>query len=264
MTNPLRLAEAPLVHEPLGTGEELVEDARFVLFVGPREATVQRIRLGDGDVEAALAEVRSRAPGRETTWEVATTSTPPDLLERLLALGLREAESRRAAAMVLEGDLGDPPPGIEVTRVEDVEAFKAHVTVTHEVFDRLDRLPAELDRIDREGAAQLADLRFVRYIAWVEGKPAGAATATFTPDGAILHSGSVLPWARGRGAYRALVAFRRAEAVARGTPTVVTRASAMSRPILLGLGFRELAEIRFLVDRALTVPATATATLAAA
>jgi hypothetical protein len=29
---------------------------------------------------------------------------------------------------------------------------------------------------------------------------------------------------------------------------VVTRASAMSRPILLGLGFRELAEIRFLVD----------------
>jgi hypothetical protein len=236
------------VHEPLAADEELVEDARFVLFVGPRAATVQRIRLGADEVEPALEDVRGRTPGRTTTWEVATVSTPPDLARRLLDLGLREDESRRSAAMVLEGELGPMPPGIEVTRVEDVEAFKAHVTVTHEVFGMLDRLPEELDDIDRDGAQKLADTRFVRYVAWVEGTPAGAATATFAPDGAILHSGSVLPWARGRGAYRALVAFRRAEAAARGTTTVVTRASAMSRPILLGLGFRELAEIRFLVD----------------
>ena len=249
MTDPLALAEAPLVHEPLAADEEVVEGTRFVLFVGPRAATVQRIRLGADDVEPALADVRAKAPGRTTTWEVATVSTPSDLADRLLALGAREDESRRSAAMVLEGDLGPMPPGIEVTRVEDVEAFKAHVTVTHEVFRMLDRLPEELDRIDREGAAQVADERFVRYIAWVDGRPAGAATATFAPGGAILHSGSVLPWARGRGAYRALVAFRQKEAAARGTPTLVTRASAMSRPILLGLGFRELAEIRFLVDR---------------
>jgi hypothetical protein len=248
MTDPLALAEATLVHEPLAADEEVVEDVRFVLFLGPRTATVQRIRLGAADVEPALIEVRGRASGRTTTWEVATVSTPPDLAERLAALGLREDEARRSAAMVLEGELGAPPPGIVVTRVEDVEAFKAHVGVTHEVFGMLDRLPEELERIDREGAAKLADRRFVRYLAWVDGEPAGAATATFAPGGAILHSGSVLPWARGRGAYRALVAFRQAEAVARATPTVVTRASAMSRPILLGLGFRELAEIRFLVD----------------
>ena len=248
MADPLALAEATLVHEPLAADEVVVEDARFVLFVGPRAATVQRIRLGAGDVEAALADVRRRTPGRTATWEVATVSTPPDLAERLLALGLREDEARRSAAMVLEGDLGPMPPGIEVTRVEDVEAFKAHVTVTHEVFGMADLLPEELERIDREGAAQIADERFVRYVAWVDGRPAGAATATFAPGGAILHSGSVLPWARGRGAYRALVAFRQAEAAARGTPILVTRASAMSRPILLGLGFRELAEVRFLVD----------------
>ena len=248
MSDPLELAEATLVHEPLAADEEVVEDARLVLFLGPRAATVQRIRLGADDLEMALANVRARAAGRATTWEVATVSTPPDLADRLLALGLREDESRRSAAMVLDGELGAAPPGIEVTRVEDVEAFKAHVTVTHEVFGMLDRLPEELEHVDRDGARKLADTRFVRYLAWVEGKPAGAATATFAPGGTILHSGSVLPWARGRGAYRALVAFRQAEAADRGTPTVVTRASAMSRPILLGLGFRELAEIRFLVD----------------
>src|SRR5688500_9511277 len=117
MTDPLALAEATLVHEPLAADEEVAEDSRFVLFVASRVATVQRIRLGARDVESALADVRERAPGRTTTWEVATVSTPPDLGERLLALGLREDEARRSAAMVLEGELGPMPPGIEVTRV---------------------------------------------------------------------------------------------------------------------------------------------------
>ncbi|MGH3102662.1 MAG: GNAT family N-acetyltransferase, partial [Gaiellaceae bacterium] len=58
-----------------------------------------------------------------------------------------------------------------------------------------------------------------------------------------------LPNARGRGAYRALVAARWAAAVARGTPALITQAGAMSRPILNRLGFRELAEIRIFLDR---------------
>ena len=100
----------------------------------------------------------------------------------------------------------------------------------------LDRLPEELEHIEREGAAKLADRRFVRYIAWVEGKPAGAATATFAPGGAIL-TGSVLPWARGRGAYRALVGYRRA----RRSPRGADGRYAGERDVasgLLGLGFK--------------------------
>jgi len=38
--------------------------------------------------------------------------------------------------------------------------------------------------------------------------------------------------ARGRGAYRALVAARWADAVERGTPALVTQAGAMSKPML--------------------------------
>jgi hypothetical protein len=240
-----RLAEATVLHEPLAADERLVDEERFLLFVGPTEATAQRLRLAD--VEQALADVREHAAARTTTWEVATVSTPADTAERLLELGLWEDEARRSVAMLLAADLR-PVPGVQVTRVESVDDFKAHVGITHEVFGRLDRLPAELARIDREGAEQLEDASFVRYVAHVEGRPAGAATATFAPDGVILHSGSVLPWARGRGAYRALVAFRAADAVDRGTPTVVTRAGVMSRPILRGLGFEELFQLRFLVD----------------
>jgi hypothetical protein len=45
-----------------------------------------------------------------------------------------------------------------------------------------------------------------------------------------------------------LVAARWQDAVARRTPALVTQASPMSRPILEQLGFRELCEIRILLD----------------
>ena len=50
------------------------------------------------------------------------------------------------------------------------------------------------------------------------------------------------------GAYRALVSARAAEAAARGTPTVVTHAGRMSRPILDRLGFEAVARIDRLLD----------------
>ncbi len=57
-----------------------------------------------------------------------------------------------------------------------------------------------------------------------------------------------MPAARGRGAYRALVLARYADAVARGTPFAATQGGPMSRPILDRLGFREVCEIRTLLD----------------
>jgi predicted GNAT family N-acyltransferase len=46
-----------------------------------------------------------------------------------------------------------------------------------------------------------------------------------------------LPSARGRGAYRALIAARWDEAVARGTPALAVQAQETSRPILERCGF---------------------------
>ena len=54
--------------------------------------------------------------------------------------------------------------------------------------------------------------------------------------------------ARGRGAYRALVAARAREAAERGTPVLVTHAGQMSRPILERLGFEPVARIDRLLD----------------
>ena len=87
------------------------------------------------------------------------------------------------------------------------------------------------------------------YLAYVDGRPVARGSAAFGERGVTLFGGSTLPEARGRGAYRAVVAARWEDAVARGTPLLVTQAGPMSRPILGRLGFREVCEIRILVDR---------------
>lgn len=94
----------------------------------------------------------------------------------------------------------------------------------------------------------LADKTFVRYVARIDGEPAGAATATVTPAGLMLHSGSTLERLRGRGVYSALVAHRYREAMDRGTPHLVTRAGPMSKPIVAKLGFRVSGVPHFMVD----------------
>ena len=68
------------------------------------------------------------------------------------------------------------------------------------------------------------------------------------PAAGALMGGAVAPWARGRGAYRALVRARWDASAARGVPRLVTSAGAMSRPVLEGLGFRRIGEVRLLRD----------------
>jgi GNAT superfamily N-acetyltransferase len=182
---------------------------------------------------------------------VADTAQPDDLAERLVDLGAFPARSVTDASATVMALRTAPAPGpreVGVRRVTTVEDFRRYVTITHEVFNRLHLLPAELERIGRDGVRDVADTRFVRYLAEADGEPVAAASATFAPAGVILHAGSTLPAARGRGAYRALVRARWDDAVAHGTPALVTRAGAMSRPILERLGFEPLGAIRLLDD----------------
>lgn len=96
------LAENPNVHQAPAPGRELVRDprGRFAVYLTPgtsaRCATVQRVRLAAKDVEAALAEIRALlcARGREgAEWELGESSEPPDLVHRLLDLGLRRVQA---------------------------------------------------------------------------------------------------------------------------------------------------------------------------
>lgn len=250
-----RLAEAPTCFEVVGPNEELVDCPDCVIFLADgtdaRSCSVQRLRFERDTIESTVSRVRQiiREKGRlHATWEVLSSVHPPSTIDRLLSLGMKRSTPPFAAIMALSAEPPPANPEVVIVPVDTIEEFQTHVTITHEVFGMLDQLPEELKRIESDGARKLADRSFVRYVARVDGVPAGAATATFTTAGVMLHTGSTLPRFRQRGVYSAMVRHRWFEAVSRGTPHLITRAGPMSRPILRKLGFQELAEVHFLVD----------------
>ena len=133
-----------------------------------------------------------------------------------------------------------PPPDVEVRRAETPEERLASSRIAAVAFG---------GPVPTEPPPPSDDANNVVYLAFVDGTPVARASASFGRRAVSLFGGSTLPEARGHGAYRALVAARWQDAVDRGTPVLVTQASPMSRPILARLGFREVCEIRILLDK---------------
>lgn len=247
------LAENANTHTPLGPDEERIVTDRYVVWLGrgaaPAWNVVQRLRLGEGSVEDAVDEVHDllRARGRTAcTWEVADSATPPDLVERLLALGLRPDAEPYAVGMVLRRPpLGGRPEGVEVRAAATRAEVVAGVRIAGEAFGMA---PGDVEETAARAAADPVDPTSVTYLAYLAGEPAARATAISTEHGVLLFGGATLAGARGRGLYRALVWARWEDAVARGTPVLVTHAGAMSRPILERLGFEQVCGIHVLLD----------------
>ncbi len=243
----LELAENANTYTPLAPGDERIVEDRYVLWMGRGERwnVAQRFRFDAGELDDVRREIHAhvRARGRTScSWEVGTHATPPDLVDRLRELGLVGDEpDDYAVGMVL--DSPPPftvPPGIEVRRAESPDDYRAASEIAAIAFGgpvAADDTPVEPDT---EGLAT--------YLAFADGRAVARATAAFSEHGVALFGGATLPDGRGRGAYRALVAARWADAVAAGTPLLVTQAGKMSRPILRRLGFREVCEIWMLVD----------------
>ncbi|HET7130346.1 MAG TPA: hypothetical protein VFJ93_14835 [Gaiellaceae bacterium] len=243
----LELAENANTYTPLGPHDERIVTDRYVLWLGPGKEpgwnVAQRFRFEPDELDEVRAEIHEHVRGRgrsACSWEVGTHARPPGLVDRLHALGLVDDEpTPLAIGMVLSEPPAPSPADVLVRRVETDDEFYEAERIAAIAFGG----PPPPRR------AYEPDPNNTIYLAYVEGKPVARGSASFGERGATLFGGSTLPEARGRGAYRALVAARWDDAVARGTPVLVTQAGPMSRPILGRLGFRELCEIRILVDR---------------
>jgi len=247
----LGLAEDANSYTPLSPGSERIVEDRFILWLGRGESpawnVAQRFRLSPGNVEAAMDDIHEllRARGRKAcTWEVGSSATPGDLPARLLALGLVPDREPLAIGMVLTEPPAAASADVEVRRAETREDLREHALIAGEAFG----MSGDDVELGAEHAWAGRSETNAVYLAYLDGVPVATATATFTEWGAVLNAGSTRESARGRGAYRALVAARWEDAVARGTPALVTQAGAMSRPILERLGFREVCEIRIFLD----------------
>jgi GNAT superfamily N-acetyltransferase len=229
---------------------EAIDRGELVYIAGMRNATVHRLR--SSDIAAALAWTRAesqRRSLREVEWWLGWSARPPDARARLLELGLVPDDVPTLTGMTCSVA---PPEvaGVEVRRVETMAEYEATIEIDWEVWqlgeeERASRRAVEIGRwepVQRSGVVH-------HYAAFVDGERVGFGRAIDMVGGVGLLGGAVLPHARGRGAYRALVRARWEHAAERGTPLLVVQAGAMSGPVLARLGFESHGELSLLVDR---------------
>jgi GNAT superfamily N-acetyltransferase len=245
------LAEDTAAHVLPRPGFETIDRADFFFEAGRHRASMQRLRLGD--VDAAVAWARAQCAGRKIgrcEWWVGWSATPADLAERLGSLGfVPDDEEATLTGMSIDRE---PPsaPHVDVRRIETLEQQLAALEVDWDVWgladeERASRRAYEHERFDPNGTVH-------HFAAYEDGRPVGFGRAIDMDAGVALMGGAVLPAARGRGVYRALVHARWQHATARGTPLLVVQAGHMSEPVLTGLGFRTHGVLRLLVDPAVS------------
>ena len=243
------VAEYPNSFGPLGPGSERLETPRYTLCLGAGSTwnTVQRQRFPLDQLDQVLDEVRAalRDRGRtKTQWEVGT-SAPPGLVDALLERGLRPDKDPYAVALVLTHKPPAMRPGLAARRVKTLEELEAACEVQWEAFgaspDEIAEARTLLPTLFRESTT-------LRHAVWFHGRIVSTGTASPTEHGLLLYGRATLRDARGRGAYRALIRARWDDAVALGTPALITQGGSMSRPILERLGFERVGEVHMLVD----------------
>ena len=224
----------------------------YVLTSGNSGANVNRIRLRDHEVEGALDAVRNRIAGERLercTWWCGSLTTPDDLDQRLLALGLvPDEDAPTLRAMVLD-HAPSGEPRAEVRRVETSEDFRTAMAVDMDATNPPPPVRARREAMMDQLWTQSVESGAVHYLGFVDGVPAAMARAYYVEGATLLRGAATLPAYRGLGVYTALVHARWREAAARGTPRLVVQAGPMSRSILEKVGFETLGEIALLVDR---------------
>jgi GNAT superfamily N-acetyltransferase len=243
------LAEDTAVHLLPRAGVDQIDRGDYFFEAGALRAAVHRIRLGD--VEAAVAWTREQCRGRGARtleWWVGWHAEPADLGERLLALGLEPDDPPVLSGMT---STTAPPPGpdeVEIRLIETIDEQLAALEIDWDVWgtsedERVRRRQVERGRFEALRAVSQ------HYAAYLDGRLVGFGRGEFMDRGIALMGGAVLPEARGRGVYRALVHARWEHAVRRGTPLLVVQAGPMSGPVLTGLGFESHGELHLYADR---------------
>ncbi|GAA2363760.1 N-acetyltransferase [Catellatospora methionotrophica] len=194
--------------------------------------------LSGPDLDALIARQRDyfAARGEEVEWKLRGHDLPADLPERLEAAGFAPDELE-TVIIGLAAPLAQPPvlpDGVtlrEVTARADLERIAAmeeavwHDDRSHLVYGLAKELEADphgLTIVVAEAGDEVVSAGWIRYEKGT--------------DFAGLWGGSTLEQWRGRGIYKALVAYRAVRAVERGFTYLQVDASSDSRPILERLG----------------------------
>ena len=250
-------AEDPAAFVAIGPDEERILTDRYSLTFTPGEhfwsALVGRLRFGVDEVADGVAEIRGLVADRGRTaaaWTVGPSATPDGLLELLVAMGMKSESDEGSLILVLT----EPPQAQAAPfEVRLVTSYADHVAAI-EVANQGFAFPSE-DALDERRRARAsfqserAGGHSIRLLTLDGGRPVATGRAWLSPLGLYLGGGATIRSERRRGAMRALVARAWAEAVDRGTPTLVTLGGAMATAGLQRIGFRAVGRVWHLVDR---------------
>jgi GNAT superfamily N-acetyltransferase len=176
-------------------------------------------------------------------WRLYDHDLPPDLGARLLNAGFSVDEDSTLVIADVQAipDTVELPDQVRLVPVEDEAGVDELIAVHEEVFG------TDHSQLRRSILAQLEQSPSVTamVLAMVDDKAVSSARIEFLParQFASLWGGGTLPEWRGRGIYRALVAYRARIAASRGYPYLYVNSSCESRPILERLGFKAVSSI---------------------
>ena len=231
---------------PDGSGALIEAGCHVVRWVGAGDRGWSGIAwsgLDEADADGVIAEQVAcfAARGEKFEWKLYDYDRPPGLARRLAAAGF-VAEGQESllvaevSAVPAEVAL---PPGVRLLPVTGEAGVGLLIDVHERVFG------TDHSRLRRSLLAQLRDCPEVTamVVAMAGDRPVCSARIEFLPGTsfASLWGGGTLPSWRGRGIYRALVAYRAQLAAARGYRYLYVDASPESQPILARLGFSQLA-----------------------
>lgn len=246
------LAVHPFRDLPLPPSMKRFSLGGAMLTINPFPMAQVAFPTGD-DLDVAAAVEATRAIAREHEKDTIAWWIAPEhdaYAPGLEALGIVNADTPGFEAVengmaLVEAPAGDRVEDVEVRLVETFEDYVAGSKVLVECFGTPEQ-PEEVMR--KRWDEYIADDVGRAFIAVVDGQAVGNAFVAFAPVGLNLFGGSVLPGARGRGVYRALLFARWDFAVERGTPALTVQAGRMSKPICERMGFEFVDASRVFVD----------------
>ena len=227
-------------------GAVVEADAGVLRWLAPGTQTscITWSELTSDSADAVIAaQVRYfAARGTPVEWKLYDYDQPADLAQRLLAAGFVADDEELMLVAETAGIDSDVklPDGVRLDPVTDQAGVEAMMAVhdlaftghpSPELGERLVTQLREVPELVQMVVARAGD------------EPVSAARVEFIPgtDFAGLWGGGTVPAWRGRGIFRALVAYRAGLAAARGYRYLQVDALPASLPILQRLGFKPVA-----------------------
>ncbi|CAN7445951.1 N-acetyltransferase family protein [Knoellia sp. LjRoot47] len=195
------------------------------------------------DLFADLTAYLRERGARGAEWWFRDDSTPAGLEELVLDAGATTTEDQVCVARAVDGVVPAFAPGVAVTLVQDAAGLDAVITIGSAVFDN--PVPPDRDAWLAEVLDDLDHARSAWVVGWLDGEPVGRASVGFEWQVAPLIGAAVLPHARRRGVYAAMLAARLDLAATTRCHTAITKARrGESLPLLLREGFTPIGHER--------------------